>query len=267
MQSSLGKPRGCAGSPCVSTRHQADPSHEDGSRPAFANRSGTRCVCALGAERKSSGVRSPPRCWECHSPTQRPKGAQTPSARWQSQSGEAMSTVAHASFSTIPPPSPMPFDVTEGWPSEASSAGLSALRTRSRRPSTNTGIRLASSIWPYRPRPRTCSRSTPGSQRSARTKAEGQLQGMGQGRPRQGLHRLGNARQDAGCHHDIRMGVYVRIHLWVEAVMRSAQCGEASYFQVANKFLPTLQFDPVELRARSARNGSWGADSGRAAIG
>jgi hypothetical protein len=47
---------------------------------------------------------------------------------------------------------------------------------------------------------------------------------------------------------DIRMGVYVRVHLWVEAV--KALCPNVeklSYFQVSNKFLPTLAFDPVEL--------------------
>jgi hypothetical protein len=47
---------------------------------------------------------------------------------------------------------------------------------------------------------------------------------------------------------DIRIGVYVRVHLWVEAVKAVVPNVEKlSYFQVANKFLPTLQFDPVEL--------------------
>lgn len=47
---------------------------------------------------------------------------------------------------------------------------------------------------------------------------------------------------------DIRMGVYVRVHLWVEAVKPLVPNVEKlSYFQVANKFLPSLAFDPVEL--------------------
>jgi hypothetical protein len=47
---------------------------------------------------------------------------------------------------------------------------------------------------------------------------------------------------------EIRIAVYVRIYLWVEAV--KALCPDVeklSYYVVANKFLPTLQFDPVEL--------------------
>ena len=44
------------------------------------------------------------------------------------------------------------------------------------------------------------------------------------------------------------MATYVRVYLWVEAV--KALCADVeklSYFVVANKFLPTLQFDATEL--------------------
>ena len=44
------------------------------------------------------------------------------------------------------------------------------------------------------------------------------------------------------------MDKYVRIHLWVEAVKPLVPDVEKlSYFQVTNKFLPTLAFDAVEL--------------------
>ena len=47
---------------------------------------------------------------------------------------------------------------------------------------------------------------------------------------------------------EVRMAVYVRTALWVEAVRPMVPGVEKlSYYQVANKFLPTLQFDPVEL--------------------
>jgi hypothetical protein len=47
---------------------------------------------------------------------------------------------------------------------------------------------------------------------------------------------------------EIRIATYVRIYLWVEAVKAIVPNVEKlSYFVVANKFLPTLQFDPVEL--------------------
>ena len=47
---------------------------------------------------------------------------------------------------------------------------------------------------------------------------------------------------------EVRMNVYIRVHLWVEAVKAICPNVEKlSYFQVANKFLPTLSFDAVEL--------------------
>ncbi|RUL81294.1 hypothetical protein [Tautonia sociabilis] len=47
---------------------------------------------------------------------------------------------------------------------------------------------------------------------------------------------------------EVEMDKYVRIHLWVEAVKPLVPAVEKlSYFQVKNKFLPTLAFDPVEL--------------------
>lgn len=47
---------------------------------------------------------------------------------------------------------------------------------------------------------------------------------------------------------EVRMETYIRVHLWVEAVKPLVPNVEKlSYFQVANKFLPTLAFDPVEL--------------------
>ena len=47
---------------------------------------------------------------------------------------------------------------------------------------------------------------------------------------------------------EIRIGTYVRIYLWVEAV--KALCPDVeklSYYQVANKLLPTLRFDAGDL--------------------
>ncbi len=47
---------------------------------------------------------------------------------------------------------------------------------------------------------------------------------------------------------EVRVNVYIRVHLWVEAVKAICPNVEKlSYFQVANKFLPTLSFDAVEL--------------------
>ena len=49
---------------------------------------------------------------------------------------------------------------------------------------------------------------------------------------------------------EVEMDKYARIHLWVEAVKPLVPNVEKlSYFQVKNKFLPTLQFDAVELTA------------------
>lgn len=49
---------------------------------------------------------------------------------------------------------------------------------------------------------------------------------------------------------DVRMDVYVRVHLFVEAVRPFCEGIEKlSYFQVANKFLPMLEFDAVDLTA------------------
>lgn len=47
---------------------------------------------------------------------------------------------------------------------------------------------------------------------------------------------------------DVRMATYVRVHLWVESVKQMVPGVEKlSFYQVANKFLPTLAFDPVDL--------------------
>jgi hypothetical protein len=47
---------------------------------------------------------------------------------------------------------------------------------------------------------------------------------------------------------DVRMSLFARIYLWVEAVKPLVPNVEKlSYFQVANKFVPTLSFDAVEL--------------------
>jgi hypothetical protein len=47
---------------------------------------------------------------------------------------------------------------------------------------------------------------------------------------------------------EVRMATYVRVYLWVEAVKALVPDVERlSYFQVANKMLPTLQFDATEL--------------------
>ena len=47
---------------------------------------------------------------------------------------------------------------------------------------------------------------------------------------------------------EIRMSLYARVYLWVEAVKPLCPNVERlSYYQVANKFVSTLQFDPVEL--------------------
>ena len=49
---------------------------------------------------------------------------------------------------------------------------------------------------------------------------------------------------------DVRMDVYARVHLFVEAVRPFCEGIEKlSYYQVANKFLPMLQFDAVDLTA------------------
>jgi hypothetical protein len=47
---------------------------------------------------------------------------------------------------------------------------------------------------------------------------------------------------------DVKMLVYIRVHLWVEAVKPINQnVDKLSFHVVVNKYLPTLQFDPVEL--------------------
>lgn len=47
---------------------------------------------------------------------------------------------------------------------------------------------------------------------------------------------------------DVRMSLFARIYLWVEAMKPLVPNVEKlSYFQVANKFVPTLQFDAVEM--------------------
>ena len=49
---------------------------------------------------------------------------------------------------------------------------------------------------------------------------------------------------------DIRMDVYVRVHAWVEAVkLIVPDVEKLSYHVVANVFLPTIKFDPVDLTA------------------
>jgi hypothetical protein len=49
---------------------------------------------------------------------------------------------------------------------------------------------------------------------------------------------------------EVEMDKYARIHLWVEAVKPLVPNVEKlSYFQVKNKFLPTLAFDAVDLTA------------------
>jgi hypothetical protein len=47
---------------------------------------------------------------------------------------------------------------------------------------------------------------------------------------------------------DIRMSLYARVHLFVEAVKSLCpNIEKLSYFQVANKFVPTLSFDSTDL--------------------
>jgi hypothetical protein len=47
---------------------------------------------------------------------------------------------------------------------------------------------------------------------------------------------------------DVKMLVYIRVHLWVEAVKPiNPNVEKLSFHVVVNKYLPTLMFDPVEL--------------------
>ncbi len=47
---------------------------------------------------------------------------------------------------------------------------------------------------------------------------------------------------------DVRMSLFARVYLWVEAVKPLVSSVEKlSYYQVANKFVPTLAFDAVEM--------------------
>ena len=47
---------------------------------------------------------------------------------------------------------------------------------------------------------------------------------------------------------DVRPSVYVRVYLWVDAVRSIVpNVDKFSYNTIANKLLPTLEFDPIEL--------------------
>ena len=54
---------------------------------------------------------------------------------------------------------------------------------------------------------------------------------------------------------EVRMLVYIRTHLWVEAVKPLVPNVEKlSYYTVVNKLLPTLAFDPVELTGEISKD-------------